>query len=135
MTGCKERAGRGGATDLDTGLGGGPRPEAKGTRRKGEVLVEPGAEVWAVANFAGAERGDDHRTLRRQVDDTTIWIAAALARVPVSAMTVNVFWHTLARRGAWLGRKNDPRPGWKCIWRGWYDVSLMALGASFSASG
>ena len=37
-------------------------------------------------------------------------------------LTPKQFWRNIARQGGWIGRKSDGRPGWKTIWRGWYDV-------------
>jgi hypothetical protein len=56
-------------------------------------------------------------------------IAAGLAKVSVHALTPRLFWHTIAKRGGYLARKHDPRPGWKVLWRGWYDFLQMVRGA------
>ena len=34
----------------------------------------------------------------------------------------------VAQMGGYLGRKNDPRPGWIVIWRGWNDIVQMVRG-------
>lgn len=58
------------------------------------------------------------------------WIAvvATLARVKAADLTPTLFWRTLARRGGHVGRRRDGPPGWKTIWRGVYDVQLLAEG-------
>ena len=43
-------------------------------------------------------------------------------------LTPRQFWRTLAKRGGWLARTNDGRPGWKTLWRGWHEVALLVEG-------
>jgi len=59
-----------------------------------------------------------------------IWIevVAALNKIDANHLTVKQFWQTIARRGGWLARKHDPRPGWRAIWDGWRDVQRMVEG-------
>lgn len=62
-----------------------------------------------------------------------LWIAVVshLAKEPhPHRLTPRIFWRTIAKRGGWLGRKGDRRPGWKTIWRGWHDVALFVEGAA-----
>lgn len=73
--------------------------------------------------------GDDVEALQGVVPALWIAIAAALAGVQPHRLTPRAFWRTLARQGGHLGRARDPRPGWKVIWRGWYDLQRMAQGA------
>ncbi len=58
------------------------------------------------------------------------WIAlvSRLAGLDAEALTPRVFLSTIARRGGHLGRKHDGRPGWKTLWRGWYDIERMVQG-------
>jgi hypothetical protein len=44
-------------------------------------------------------------------------------------LTPQQFWRIIARRGGWLGRKHDGRPGWQTVWRGWNEVALLVEGA------
>ena len=85
---------------------------------------------------SGAHAGrDDPAALRGLVSAPWIAIVAALARVEAGRLTAQQFWRTVARQGGWIGRTSDPRPGWKCIWRGWYDISLMVRGAMIAQTG
>jgi len=84
-----------------------------------------------MASDAHAGRGDP-AALRGLVAEQWIVIVAALARTEARTLTAQQFWRTVARQGGWIGRNSDPRPGWKCIWRGWYDISLMVRGATLA---
>ena len=78
--------------------------------------------------------GGDAQTLRQLLPATWILIVAALARTDPAALTPQQFWQAIAKRGGWLGRKNDGRPGWKAIWTGWHDVHQLVEGAELIAS-
>lgn len=80
----------------------------------------------ASAALAGHE---DPGALRAMVSAQWIAIVAALACIEAEKLTARQFWTAIARQGGWIGRASDPRPGWKCIWRGWYDINLMVRGA------
>jgi len=80
------------------------------------------------------QQGDDAPLLQQVLPATWILIVAALAKTDPDTLTPRQFWQTLARRGGWLGRKNDGRPGWKAIWTGWHDVQQLAQGAELIAS-
>ena len=79
-------------------------------------------------------KADEPQHLRELVPPLWIGIVAALAKLDAATLTPKQFWHTIARRGGWLGRKNDGRPGWKTIWQGWRDVQQMVEGAELSRS-
>lgn len=63
-----------------------------------------------------------------------IWIAivASFAKCKPADLTPATFFLTIAKRGGYLNRKSDPRPGWKVLWRGWYDISLIVQGAELT---
>lgn len=42
--------------------------------------------------------------------------------------TVHEFFFALARLGGHQNRRNDKRPGWLVLWRGWTDLQLLAVG-------
>jgi hypothetical protein len=67
----------------------------------------------------------DASTLRGCVDLVWIQVVATLAKMNPQTLTARGFWRTIAKRGGFIGRKSDGQPGWKTIWRGWYDVSQM----------
>jgi hypothetical protein len=75
---------------------------------------------------------DDPAALRVAVAQPCIRIVSALTGITSRSLTPRMFWEAVARRGGWLGRANDPRPGWKCTWRGWHDITLMAIGAAIA---
>lgn len=77
---------------------------------------------------------DDPASLHAMVSAEWIAIVAALAQTDSARLTAGEFWLAAARQGGWIGRARDPRPGWKCIWRGWYDISLMVRGATLAKS-
>ena len=56
-------------------------------------------------------------------------VLAAYRQIPIEALTAYRFWREVARLGGFLGRKSDGEPGWQTLWRGWYELDLMVLGA------
>ena len=80
-------------------------------------------------------QADNPRALRGTVDKQILRVVSILTGIAQSKLTPHLLLTAIAKRGGWLGRKNDPRPGWKCIWRGWHDITLMAAGASLLAHG
>jgi hypothetical protein len=65
-----------------------------------------------------------------------LWIDVVAQRAAVlpHELTPRLFLLTIARQGGYLGRARDPRPGWKVLWRGWYDFSLLVQGAELVLS-
>jgi hypothetical protein len=72
--------------------------------------------------------------LQQLVPPLWIQLVAALARIDPMQLTPRQFWHTIARRGGWIGRRRDGRPGWKTIWQGWRDIQQMAEGVELARS-
>ncbi len=72
--------------------------------------------------------------MQAAVPRTWIVIVSMLAKVNAARLTPRQFWLTIARRGGWIGRKRDGRPGWKVIWRGWYDIHMMVQGAELQTT-
>ncbi|MCL2641581.1 MAG: IS4 family transposase [Phycisphaerales bacterium] len=72
---------------------------------------------------------DTPQVLATWVPSMFITIVASLAKVEASKLTPRQFHLTVAKRGGYLARKNDPRPGWKVLWRGWNDIVQMVRGA------
>ena len=77
-----------------------------------------------------AGTADDPGALALVAPPPWVEMVADLAGVPRDRMTPRLFYLTLARRGGYRARTNDPRPGWKVIWRGWLEVSCMVEGAA-----
>ena len=78
-------------------------------------------------------RSQDPKALQEAVPISWLVVVASLARTDPFELTPRNFWLTIAKRGGWIGRKGDGHPGWKTIWRGWYDVHVMAQGVELAA--
>lgn len=76
---------------------------------------------------------DDPAALRRWAPRGWIAVVAHLAGTHPSQLTLRQFFLTIAKRGGYLNRRRDPPPGWKVLWRGWYDISLLVEGAELAA--
>jgi hypothetical protein len=55
-------------------------------------------------------------------------LAAELGRSP-RGMTTAEFWRGVAQLGGYLGRRRDGPPGWKTLWRGWFELEALVRGA------
>lgn len=73
-------------------------------------------------------QADDPAALQHAVPRIWREVIARLAKLDAGQLTPRQFLHTIARRGGWLGRKHDSRPGWKVIWRGWYELQMIVAG-------
>jgi hypothetical protein len=91
-----------------------------------------GADRWADAS--GADHADDPKALQGAVPPIWVLMVSQLAKVASRDLTPRQFWLAIAKQGGWLGRKRDGRPGWKVIWRGWYDIHMMVRGAEAHAA-
>lgn len=74
------------------------------------------------------QAGDDPTQLQRTTPPAWVQVVATLAQTPATKLTPKQFYLTIAKRGGYLARKHDPRPGWKVLWRGWHDIHLMVQG-------
>jgi hypothetical protein len=79
-------------------------------------------------------RAQDPGALQASVPWVYICIVAMLAKVAPQTLTPQTFWRTVARRGGWIGRKCDGRPGWLTVWRGWAKVRAMVEAAELLAA-
>lgn len=61
-----------------------------------------------------------------QVDATMLGLVAARFKLSATTMTLKTFWHSVARLGGFLARKNDGDPGWQTLWKGWLRLQDMA---------
>jgi hypothetical protein len=50
-------------------------------------------------------------------------------------MTIRRFTHEVAKRGGFMGRKNDGEPGWRTLWQGWQELSLIHVGYEMAREG
>lgn len=79
-------------------------------------------------------RANDAKALKASVPESWIVVAAGLYEDDPETLTPRQFWRNIAKQGGWIGRKSDGRPGWKTLWRGWYDVTQMVRGAELMAA-
>lgn len=105
--------------------------EALDIQRLGAVLAVVAVRLLEMRDLADASdpRATSPEALRLLVPDIYILLVAGLAKVKPETLTPRQFWRSIAKRGGYLGRKNDPRPGWKVLWRGWADIVQMVRGA------
>lgn len=78
------------------------------------------------------KQSQDRKALQEAVPMSRLVVVASLAGTDPLDLTPRNFWLTIAKRGGWIGRKGDAHPGWKTIWRGWYDVHIMAEGVELA---
>jgi len=103
--------------------------EAADIQRLAAVLSVVAVRLLELRDLAGSAQGQSPEALRARVPTMYIVVVAALAKVAAEQLTAEVFWRTVAKRGGWLGRKHDPRPGWIVLWRAWTDIVQMVRGA------
>jgi hypothetical protein len=112
--------------------------DAKDIERLASIIGVIAVRLLQLRDLAGcgeqsasdASGSADPQRLRRVVPMLWIEVVAGLAQVDAEQLTPRQFWHAIARQGGWLARRSDGRPGWKVIWRGWYDVQNMVAGAA-----
>ena len=78
-----------------------------------------------------AEKDPDRDTpavLRTLVEPGMAAVAALKNKLEPAALTVRQFFRCVARQGGHPGRKRDGMPGWKTLFKGWYDFEQMAVG-------
>ena len=65
----------------------------------------------------------------RWFDALWVLVVCKLAKHPdPSTLTVRQFYHTIAKKGGWLARRSDGRPGWQTLWRGWQKIAAYVTG-------
>lgn len=111
--------------------------EAEDLERLAAVLSIVAVRILSMRDCADEERSgskaNDAEALKRIVPESWIVVVAGLYEDDPETLTPAKFWRNIARQGGWIGRKSDGRPGWKTIWRGWYDVTQMVQGAELMA--
>jgi len=105
-------------------------------KRLAAVLSIVAVRMLALRDLADQERcgtnADDPLVLKASVPESWILVVAGLFGEDPATLTPRQFWRNIARQGGWIGRTADGRPGWKTIWRGWYDVTQMVRGAELT---
>jgi hypothetical protein len=102
--------------------------DAKDIQRLGALLSVLALRLLQVRDLASSAQ-DTPGALKSQVPAMYILIVAGLAGIKPEELTPRQFHLTVAKKGGYLNRKHDPRPGWKVLWRGWNDVVQMVRGA------
>jgi hypothetical protein len=70
-----------------------------------------------------------NQIIQQHVPAMYLLIVSQLSKIPIDQLTPQLFLLTVAKRGGYLNRKHDRRPGWIVLWRGWTDIVQMAQGA------
>lgn len=106
---------------------------AENLYRLAAILSIVAVRMLQLRDLADPERSpettDDPEALQRTCPPIWIQVVAAYAKRDPASLTPRQFFMTIAKRGGFIGRKSDGRPGWKVLWRGWYDISQMVRGA------
>lgn len=106
-----------------------------------QAQLESGEAIRRLAAIAGVvavrllqlrEAAHDPRNAQEpaieHVEPLWVKVVATLARTDANTMTLQAFYHAIARRGGWLARKHDGPPGWQTLWRGWQKISDLIIG-------
>jgi hypothetical protein len=72
------------------------------------------------------------RAANTLIDSAYVEVLSAWRYGAVKNMTVHEFFFALARLGGHQNRRNDKRPGWLILWRGWTTLQAMLEGAEIN---
>jgi hypothetical protein len=70
-------------------------------------------------------RSQPHQPATTLVDPEILTVIAAKFHLAPLNMSLKSFWHSVARLGGFLARKNDGDPGWQTLWKGWFRLQDM----------
>jgi transposase-like protein/transposase Tn5 family protein len=65
---------------------------------------------------------------QQRVPVAMVQTLSKLIEVDADTLTVRRFTHEVAKLGGFLGRKGDGDPGWRTLWQGWRELSLIHAG-------
>ena len=102
--------------------------------RLASILSVVAVRLLQLRDLADPEHPDADcpEALRRWAPPLWVQVVSQHAGLSPHQMTPRLFLLTIAKQGGFLARKCDGRPGWKVIWRGWYDFSLIVQGADLA---
>jgi hypothetical protein len=103
--------------------------DAEDIKRLAAIVSVLAVRLLQMRDLADSAAAESPAALNAQVPPLYVELVAGLAKVDAATLTPRKFWHAIAKRGGWLGRKHDSRPGWIVIWRGWSDLLQMVRGA------
>jgi hypothetical protein len=118
---CYKQGGQIEASQLD---------EAADIQRLGAIVCVVAVRLLQLRDLADAQHPEasSPQALQRLVPPLYIELVARMCQSSPEALTPRQFLLRVAKQGGYLGRKNDPRPGWIVIWRGWNDLVQMVRG-------
>ncbi len=100
-------------------------------QRLGAILCPIAVLLLRMRDLADERHPDSSNpaALRCLVSRPYIVTVSLLAGVKEEQLTPRQFLATVAKRGGYLGRRSDGRPGWKVLWRGWKEITAIVEGA------
>jgi Transposase DNA-binding/Transposase DDE domain len=104
--------------------------DAAGVR--GGVRIEPASiqsSSTSTTMTSSSASADSPSMLQATVPWSWIAVVSHLHQIDPEQLTPRQFWIAIAKRGGWIGRTRDHRPGWKAIWQGWHEFDLLVQGA------
>lgn len=108
--------------------------DAEDVKRLAAIYGVVAVRLLQLRDMADEGHPDAERPEALQAFAPPSWIRlmAHFEKVPVAKMTPRLFLRGIARKGGFIGRKGDGRPGWKTIWLGWTTVGAMMVGLEAS---
>lgn len=110
--------------------------DADDIKRLAAIQGPIAADLLSLRDLADHDdQADNPHALKALVSPAMLAVVAMLLGKRVEQVTPRQFWQKLAAEGGYLARKNDPRPGWKVLWRGWQTLASMAQGFELARKG
>jgi hypothetical protein len=93
------------------------------------ILGPVAVELLSLRDLANdPQLADAPKALQETADKARIAVVALMLNKPADQLTPRQYWQAVAKLGGHLGRNRDPRPGWRCLWHGHYELELLAMG-------
>lgn len=104
--------------------------QAADIQRLGAILAVVAVRLLQLRDLADEQHpeANNPHALQAMVPPMYIELVARMCKTSPGDLTPRQFLLRVAKQGGYLGRKNDPRPGWIVIWRGWNDIVQMVRG-------
>lgn len=101
--------------------------DAAAIQRLATLLAVVAARLVQLRDLADPDHpeADSPEALKRQLPAVWLQVVCIHRNLDPDTLTPRQFYLALARRGGFLGRKSDGRPGWKALWQGWLDYHNM----------
>jgi len=75
-----------------------------------------------------------HMLATEVIEPFLVQIAIEYFQHPTDTLTLEQFWHYVARLGGFPARKSDGQPGWQRLWQGWLRLMSLAEGVRLAQS-